>query len=471
VPTIATAWQGVAEAESRRAADAAEAAYAASFPQDVPADDAALESAHQAALLEAQRAFDAQALGDESVKKANEKRWRESCASRFREYREKKLATAELACERAINEASVRLADIVRREGATLDDLKNEATAFQERYSASKECSGPAKWRRLADFMRDVYGNAQRDMAARQAERQKVAAQQAQAAAASAQAAVQQASARATAAEGSVAALQERITHLESQLAQATAELTTTRAAAAASNAQLAQLSQSTQRRDSERASMAEQLRIAQESESQARAELVNLQQQTGALQQQIVAERTKAEGLQRQVQESGSGWASEKGRMEATIDSVTAARDAAQAARATAEAARTAAEQRVVALQNQLTAVQAQADEGAAIMSAKFAETSLAMERLMNSNSNMRELMEEARGLGAGPSAAAPSPPAAAPSPPAAVASSVPDPAKMNVAAMKEWLTENGHEAKVWEMSQAKAKKADWVAFISSLQ
>lgn len=35
VPTIATAWQGVAEAESRRAADAALAAYAESFKEEV----------------------------------------------------------------------------------------------------------------------------------------------------------------------------------------------------------------------------------------------------------------------------------------------------------------------------------------------------------------------------------------------------------------------------------------------------
>ncbi len=35
VPTIATAWQGVAEAESRRAGDAALAAYTETFKEDV----------------------------------------------------------------------------------------------------------------------------------------------------------------------------------------------------------------------------------------------------------------------------------------------------------------------------------------------------------------------------------------------------------------------------------------------------
>lgn len=463
VPTIATAWQGVAEAESRRAADAAEAAYAAAFPQDVSAEDTALENAHQSALLEAQRAFDAVALGDESVQKANEKRWRESCASRFREYREKKLATAELACERAINEASARLADIIRREGATLDDLQKEAASFQERYSASRECSGPAKWRRLADFMRDVYGNAQRDMAARQAERQKVAAEQAQQAAASAQAAVQQASARATEknkeTQRSIGMLQEKIIVLERQFEKARADLATETAAHAATSAKLSQISQSTQSRDSERAAMAEQLRKAQGSDSQTRSELLNLQQQVGSLHQLVAAERTKADGLQRQVQESGTGWASEKGRMEAALDSVTAARDAAQAARSSAEAARTAAEQQAASLTAQVVSLQ---NEIATLRSAAPARTAAVVPSVVD------EIFEDA----APEMDAAPSSPQAPITNAAAPATeSIPDTAKMTVAGMKTWLTDHGYEAKVWEMSQSKAKKADWAAYIDSLR
>jgi hypothetical protein len=459
VPTIATAWQGVAEAESRRAADAAEVAYAASFPHDVPAEDTALENAHQSALLEGQRAFDAVALGDESVKKANEKRWRESCASRFREYREKKLATAELACEREINEASTRLADIVRREGATLEDLRKEAAGFQERYSASKECSGPAKWRRLADFMRDVYGNAQRDMAARHAERQKVAAQQAQQAASTAQAAVQQALARAAAAEGSLGTLQAKIVDLERQLTKAHSDLVNERAACAAASAKLSQISQGTQSRDSERAAMAEQLRKAQESGSQARAELLHLQQEVSALQQQAAAERTKADELQRQLQESGSGWASEKGRMEAAIDSITAARDAAQAARSSAEAARTAAEQQVASLVAQMVSLQN--DLAGMHTAAAGAVPSI-----------VDDIFEDAAPpppqapINTVPTAAA----AAAPTP-ATGSNNIPDPAKMTVAGIKTWLTDHGHEAKVWEMSQSKAKKAEWAAYINGLK
>lgn len=82
MPTIATAWQGVAEAESRRAADTAEAAYASTFDEGVLADEAALEAEHQHALLAAQRAFDEGAVGDEAVRRANEARFREACERR-----------------------------------------------------------------------------------------------------------------------------------------------------------------------------------------------------------------------------------------------------------------------------------------------------------------------------------------------------------------------------------------------------
>lgn len=82
MPTIATAWQGVAEAESRRAADAAVAAYVSTFKEGVPAEESALDAEHQHALLTAQVAFDEIAIGDADVKKANEARWREACQAR-----------------------------------------------------------------------------------------------------------------------------------------------------------------------------------------------------------------------------------------------------------------------------------------------------------------------------------------------------------------------------------------------------
>ncbi len=52
----------------------------------------------------------------------------------------------------------------------------------------------------------------------------------------------------------------------------------------------------------------------------------------------------------------------------------------------------------------------------------------------------------------------------------PGAAADAGPDPGRMTIAEMKAWLMEAGHEAKVWELTQGKAKKAQWVAFMRSV-
>ena len=58
VPNIATAWQGVAEAECRRAADAAEQEYHRVINHDVAADPESLLAEHQRALDAAKAIFD-----------------------------------------------------------------------------------------------------------------------------------------------------------------------------------------------------------------------------------------------------------------------------------------------------------------------------------------------------------------------------------------------------------------------------
>lgn len=58
VPNIATAWQGVAEAECRRAADAAEQEYHRVINHDVAADPESLLAEHQRALDAAKAVFE-----------------------------------------------------------------------------------------------------------------------------------------------------------------------------------------------------------------------------------------------------------------------------------------------------------------------------------------------------------------------------------------------------------------------------
>ena len=56
--------QGVAEAESRRAADAAEQAYREAFDRSVPADEGALQAEHVRALAAGQAVFSEAAVGE-----------------------------------------------------------------------------------------------------------------------------------------------------------------------------------------------------------------------------------------------------------------------------------------------------------------------------------------------------------------------------------------------------------------------
>lgn len=44
------------------------------------------------------------------------------------------------------------------------------------------------------------------------------------------------------------------------------------------------------------------------------------------------------------------------------------------------------------------------------------------------------------------------------------------PNPAAMTIPEIKDWLTTNRHENRVWEGMQAKAKKAQWIQIMKSV-
>jgi hypothetical protein len=138
---------------------------------------------------------------------------------RFRGFKERTLAAAALACERLLTEESRRLASLARSEGATPDMLQAEIAAFEASYASAPAAAGPTKWARFAEFMRDVYGGALRDLAARQAERQRAQASAAEAEAQQARSAAQAADARVAAAEALSASLRTRVGELEAALA------------------------------------------------------------------------------------------------------------------------------------------------------------------------------------------------------------------------------------------------------------
>jgi hypothetical protein len=68
VPTITTAWQGVAEAECRRATETGEEAYRREYESaEVTPEEVPLQAAHARALAAAERAFADTAVGDAEV--------------------------------------------------------------------------------------------------------------------------------------------------------------------------------------------------------------------------------------------------------------------------------------------------------------------------------------------------------------------------------------------------------------------
>ena len=84
----------------------------------------------------------------------------------------------------------VSCAQVARQEGATLADLQAALQAFDRQYAAT--AAGPDKWRRHAEFMRDVYGAAVRDVAERSSQSARNEARDAAARAAQAEAALRQ---------------------------------------------------------------------------------------------------------------------------------------------------------------------------------------------------------------------------------------------------------------------------------------
>ncbi|GLI70685.1 hypothetical protein VaNZ11_015625 [Volvox africanus] len=175
VPTIATAWQGVAESECRRACDAAEAAYVAAWKGggDVAAEESELEARHQQSLAAARAAFGEIAVGDESIRQAHEARWMTAVASRYKDFRGCRLAEAAAAVNELLYKGANEVAKAVRG-GADLMALQQVITSFVTSYE--KASAGPTKFQKLAAFLMETWPAA----ASQVLDRQSAAAEAAQ---------------------------------------------------------------------------------------------------------------------------------------------------------------------------------------------------------------------------------------------------------------------------------------------------
>ncbi|KAF9608690.1 hypothetical protein IFM89_010822 [Coptis chinensis] len=125
VPTIASSWQSVEEAECRKAYDTASEVYMASFDRSKPPDEATLREAHEEAVQKSIAAFNASAVGVGSVRQKYEK----------------------------------LLQTFLRRAFEVLDGLLSE-------YEASSH--GPGKWQKLTTFLQQSLEGPILDLAKKQ---------------------------------------------------------------------------------------------------------------------------------------------------------------------------------------------------------------------------------------------------------------------------------------------------------------
>ena len=166
VPAIATAWQGVAEAQCREAVDAALGAYDRAYAEAAPApEEADLGAAHRRAAAAAADAFGARAMGSAAIRSGFEARLRAECERRFEGARELALAQADAACGEALVAAAERVRAAAAAGGA--DSVGAVADAVVEASAAYEaRAVGPTKLPRLVAFLRAQLDGAVRDAAA-----------------------------------------------------------------------------------------------------------------------------------------------------------------------------------------------------------------------------------------------------------------------------------------------------------------
>ncbi|KAK9820375.1 hypothetical protein WJX72_009644 [[Myrmecia] bisecta] len=443
VPTIATAWQGVAEAECRRAADAAERAYQQAFNKDVDAEEVMLEAEHQRALGVAQKAFDEVAVGEESVRRANEQRFRDRTAHDFLQFKQGRLANAALECEKLITSVTNQLMQMARDPAVTLEALQAQLTRFQDQYKASKTATGPLKWQRWSDFERETYGGIVRDFVTRaQKENEARLAAAAQ---------------RSQDLESRLKMSEAKLAEAERQLASLRAEVARDRVTRDQSGARVQaleqQLAEALQRKEQDKAAtQAEAQARLERAAAEHRAEVTRLALQVQQAERQLAdaqrssgASQSELDSLRRQLAAAGTdtdAWIATYRQAEQDKLAASAARDTAQGEVLAKE----------MALQDALRAKAAAEQK----LSAHEAE----MQRL---HAKITDLGNETAALRAG---------AAAPAAPMEVEDGYAsagegedlNPNKMTINEIKQWLTEKGHEDKAWELTNKRAKKPQYV-------
>jgi len=203
VPTIATAWQGVAEAECRRGMEAGELAYQAAWEQmEVVPEEGPLADAHAAALAAAVEAFELMAVGDAEIQRGYLERLKESMGKRHAHEKQAAFAEANSACVEAIGDAASRLRLAAVQPDATVEEMSQRVAAEVAEFETSLR--GPQRWRKVTSFLAETAMALVVEVASRTVRDAEARAAEADAKASAAQAIAEQA--RADAAEARAAA-------------------------------------------------------------------------------------------------------------------------------------------------------------------------------------------------------------------------------------------------------------------------
>ena len=177
VPTIATAWQSVAEAECRAAAEAAEAAYASAFYERADAlgdasTSAALADVHTTATKIAKAAFDERAVGGAGPRGASWARLEAAIERRRSEYSARRAAEASAKCAELLASASQRVHRAANAPEATPESVMRAIAREADQFAvAAPAIDGAAKHEALARFALEAAEFALVAVATRAAEK------------------------------------------------------------------------------------------------------------------------------------------------------------------------------------------------------------------------------------------------------------------------------------------------------------
>ncbi|KAL3682521.1 hypothetical protein R1sor_000543 [Riccia sorocarpa] len=169
VPTISTSWQNVEENECRRAHDMAVENYLRVFDKTVPAEESALQEAHEAAVQAALATYNYEAVGTGAPRLKYERQLMITLKKQFEDHRKKVSMEAELQILRQVGSMEERFRVTCNAPGATFDQALKVLDTLSAEYE--QLASGPTKWQKLVKLLMKCLNGPLLDLVKRSSDR------------------------------------------------------------------------------------------------------------------------------------------------------------------------------------------------------------------------------------------------------------------------------------------------------------